>query len=399
MNRRVFVKTMGLAGAASCLAGRATDAAVETAADTAAKPKVATRPFGKTGRDVSMLSLGGMFDIPNNQRILRQAYEYGVTYWDTADCYGGGKSETGMGLFFEKFPERRKDIFLVTKSDKRDPAGMTELLARSLERMKTDYIDLYFIHGVKSLKEMTGETRAWAEKAKKEGKIKLFGFSTHANMEDCLIGAPELGFIDGIMVKYNFHLMESDRMKKGVEACVKAGIGLTAMKVQAGGPIKMDSETAVELADSLLKTGYTEGQAKLKVVWDAPGISAICSQMPDLKLLMMNIAAALNRTSLSRHERDLFRRYAEETRGSFCAGCDRICSARSGGLPVCDVMRQLMYHDAYGELGWAREQFLGLPADARARLAGADYRAAEAACPQGLPIGRLMREAAARWTA
>jgi aryl-alcohol dehydrogenase-like predicted oxidoreductase len=117
-----------------------------------------------------------MFDIPSNQLLLRQAVKWGVTYWDTADCYEGGRSERGVGKFFGKYPETRKKIFLVTKSDARDPGGMTRLLNRSLERMKTDYVDLYFVHGISSIDELDDDTRAWAKKAKAEVKIKFFGF-------------------------------------------------------------------------------------------------------------------------------------------------------------------------------------------------------------------------------
>ena len=82
--------------------------------------KVPKRPFGKSGIDVPILAMGGMFDILNNQITMKQALECGVTYWDTADCYEGGRSEKGIGKFLASHPEARKEIFLVTKSDARD---------------------------------------------------------------------------------------------------------------------------------------------------------------------------------------------------------------------------------------------------------------------------------------
>lgn len=131
-----------------------------------------------------------------------------------------GKSEIGIGQFFGKYPEARKEVFLVTKSDSRDPEGMTKLLHRSLDRMKTDHVDCYFIHGMKKIEEINQETRIWVEKAKAEGKIRFFGFSTHSNMEDLLLGAARLGWVDGIMASYNFRLMHTDKMKAAVDACV-----------------------------------------------------------------------------------------------------------------------------------------------------------------------------------
>ncbi|NIO07642.1 MAG: aldo/keto reductase, partial [Deltaproteobacteria bacterium] len=94
--------------------------------------------------NVSCLSLGGIFDVTSNQLVLRQALNRGVTYWDTATSYVGGKSEIGIGKYFEKYPEARKKVFLVTKSGASSPRGLTKHLNRSLDRMKTDYIDLFF---------------------------------------------------------------------------------------------------------------------------------------------------------------------------------------------------------------------------------------------------------------
>ena len=66
---------------------------------------------------------------------------------------------------------------------------------------------------------------------------------------------------------------------------------------------------------------------------------------------------------------------------------------KASGLPVCDVMRHLMYDRAYGDADLARRSFGALPQDVRARLATADYAMAERVCPQRLPVARLMREA------
>ena len=225
----------------------------------------------KTGANVSILSLGGMFNIASNQMLMKQAMKWGVTYWDTADCYQRG-SENGIGKYFKKYPEDRNRVFLVTKSDARTPKGMTKLLDRSLEKMKTNYIDLYFVHGIDSIDELDESTKTWAEKAKATGKIRFFGFSTHSNMEECLQEAAGLGWIDGIMMTYNYRLMHKDRMKRAVDACVEAGIGLTAMKTQGGGQVKTNTETELKLAGRFMQKGFTDAQAKLMAVWQNPNI-------------------------------------------------------------------------------------------------------------------------------
>lgn len=398
MGRRDFIKAAGVMGAGSLLAAKG---AMAQPPPSSATPdpgpvRVGARPFGKTGAQVSILSLGGMFDIPSNQLLLKQALKWGITHWDTADCYEGGKSELGIGQFLSKYPETRKEIFLVTKSDSRDPAGMTKLLNQSLERMKTDYVDLYFIHGMSRISEIGKETKAWVENAKSEGKIRFFGFSTHSNMEDLMIEASKLGWIDGIMMTYNFRIMHQDKMKSAVDACTRAGIGLTAMKTQGGGSVRMESETELELAGKFLKQGFNDKQAKLKAVWQNERIANICSQMPNLTILMDNIAAALDRTKLSAEDFDLLDRYACETAPSYCAGCAHLCeSAIEANAPIRDVMRCLMYFNAYGERDQARSLFAAIPGPLRDQMAAFDYTAAEERCPQGIRIGRLMREAVA----
>jgi hypothetical protein len=389
-SRREFLKTTGAAGvgllAASSFPGTA-------AAQDAGR--VPTRPFGKTGVDVAILSLGGMFDIPNNQLMMRQAMKWGVTYWDTANSYEGGNSELGIGRYFAKYPEDRKSVFLVTKSTAWSVKGMSDHLDLSLERMKVDYVDLFFVHAIRNISSMDRDRQRWGEKAKADGKIRFFGFSTHSNMEECLLAAPSLGWIDAIMMTYNYRLMHTDKMRRAVDACAKAGIGLTAMKTQGGGQVLTSSAEELKLGGRFVQSGYTQGQAKLKAVWENPQIASICSQMPAMTLLAENTAAAVNRTKLSSAEREMLQHHAQAGASGYCAGCTEICEAAlPAAVPVGRVMRYLMYCRSYGNQDFARSRFNALPAATRAAMARIDYTAAEARCPQRMPIGRLMREAA-----
>jgi len=398
-SRRDFLKTAGAAGAASVLNPFGSVVMAEE------KPtqniNVSTRPFGKTGVNVSVLSLGTMFDTGSNQLLLRQAIQKGVTYWDTADCYENGKSEEGIGKYFGKYPEDRKKVFLVSKSCDYTPDGMSKLLQRSFERMKTDYVDLYFLHGISSVKDIYEGTKEWAEKAKKDKKIRFFGFSTHKNMEDCLLDAAKLGWIDGIMMTYNYRVMDSDKMKQAVEACQKAGIGLTAMKTQGKSPgldfLKSDPETAKKLMERLLQKGFTEHQAKIKAVWENNAyISCVCSQMPNMTILMANTAAALDKTKLSSADMNLLKAYAKETTSDYCTGCSHLCeSGLDCPVPVSDVMRYLMYSRAYGDHRLAVNMFREIPPEIREQMASLDYSVIEQRCPRKMAIGQLMKEAAA----
>ena len=389
LSRRDFLKTTGAASVGSIFT--AFNSLTEASEGTR---KVPTRPFGKAGINVPILGFGGSLDTSMSLLVLRQAFNWGVTYWDTANTYMGGKSEKGIGRYLEKYQEDRKRIFLVTKSHAWTLNGMSQDLDLSLERMRTNYIDLFFLHSVRSINDLDDDTKIWADKKKSQGKIRFFGFSTHSNMEACMLGASKLGWIDGIMMRYNYRLMHTDEMKRSVEACTKAGIGLTAMKTQGGGQVSADSETELKLAGHFLRKGYTDAQAKLKAVWVNPDVSCICSEMPNLTILMSNIAAALDKTKLSFRDMELLQHYARETRPNYCAGCADICeSSIHGNIPISDVMRCLMYARSYGNFQRAKTQFQKLPVIARRQMALMDYSLAEQKCPQKMDVGKLMKEA------
>ncbi len=395
LTRRDFIKTIGLAGIASTgLDARMGSAASEEAG--AVKGATPRRKLGKTGVEVSVLALGGMFDTINNQLLLRQALTWGVNFWDTAEGYGNGLSEEGYGRFLTRNPDARKEVFLTTKLRPGDAGAMTEGLDKCLKRLTTDHVDLFYVHGINDFNEIAAPKpfRQWASEMKKAGKIKFFGFSSHTNMEDCLLRAAKEDWIDAAMITYNFRIMQTPKMKEAVAACVERGIGLVAMKTQGGGQVSTESETELQLAGRFLQRGFTDKQARIKAVLENPNIASICSQMPSLTIVSANVAAVRDQTRLSVSDLELLEKFAAETRESYCAGCGRIChEAVAEAVPISDVMRCLMYYRDYGERDLAREVYAGLPVQARERLTQVDYSLAEKACPQRLAISRLMREA------
>ena len=390
INRRTFLKAAGLGSASSIMA---------FSGGIAANPPekgMPTRIFGKTGVKVPILTLGGGLDFTQNWILLKIALDRGVSYWDTANNYVNGNSEIGIGQYFERFPEDRKKVFLCTKvSGSTDPAVMTKQLHLSLERLQTDMIDLYFIHGMKKPDLLTPDIRAWAEKAKSEMKIRFFGFSTHSNMAPMLLRAATLGWIDGIMTSYNYHLMLEDDMKRGIEACHKADIGLTAMKTQGEFFKLFSTGRQLSLARTFMNKGYTIEQAKLKTVWSDERIASCCSKMKNVTTLNANVAAAVGDTDLSRGDLHRMERYANASRQSYCTGCSDTCeTAMDQECHIADVLRYMMYQESYGETDEAKRLFAQLPEGERSAMVSRDYSVAEQRCPHNIEIGKMMRKAA-----
>jgi len=400
-SRRHFIKIAGAAGLGSAMVPLSSLTRAQSSPSTRESEQmiVPTRPFGKTGVDVSILALGGGLTT-SDQLMFRQAFKMGVTYWDTADSYRWGKNEKAIGKYFAKFPDDRKKIFLVTKTATSDPQELTEKLNTSLQRMNTSYIDMYFIHYLSDVKnELTSEVKTWAEKTKAKGKIRFFGFSAHKNMESSMLEAAKLGWIDGIMMSYNYRLMVNDKMKRAVDACVKAGIGLTAMKTQAAfsanlyAAIGSETDSALKMTENFLEKGYTAEQAKLKVVWENTNIASICSAMPNMTILQANVAAALNKNHLSEGDRQRMEQYSQQTAPGYCAGCANICeSVVDLNVPISDILRYSMYHHSYGDRDTAERLFNELPSDVKLNMLKADYCEAEKYCPQKIKIGKVLKK-------
>jgi predicted aldo/keto reductase-like oxidoreductase len=397
VNRRNFLKTVGVAGLGSVIGSKVMADSNEPNARQPEKPEqtpqVPTRKFGKTDMQVSALCLGAI-DITEQQVVLHACTKWGVTHWDTAPVYTGGNSELCLGRFLSANPDIRKKLFIATKgSHARNAKEAEERLRESLKRMNTDYVDVFYgVHGLENIAQLTDDYKTWAEDAKKKGLIRQFGFTTHKNMAQSLYTASKLGWVDAILTTYNFRLTKNAQMQKAVDACYKAGIALTAMKTQKGVTVETDEDK--KLIEHFSAKGFTEGQAKLKAVFEDERFASVSVGMESVTRVTENVAAVLDKTKLTREDKDVLERYAMETCSGYCAGCAHICDAALPQAPyVSDVMRSLMYHNNYGDKQLARQTFAAIPASVRANLLNIDYSAVEARCPQRMPIAKLMRQA------
>ena len=230
MRRRVFV--------GSVLAG--------LGVPRAAKPKeggIPTRVLGRTGQKLTIIGEGGarfhLVPFEEGKAVVRRAYQLGINYFDMARSYGDGNAEDVYGA---AIPEFRKEIFLTSKSGQRTRAGAEKDLETSLRRMKTDYLDLWQMHGVAKMSEVEqifgpgGAIEAF-EAAKKAGKCRFIGYT---GCRDPLVHVAMLKHAE----RFDTALMplhSSDRAfgagpemsfeLTALPAAVERGVGIFAIKV------------------------------------------------------------------------------------------------------------------------------------------------------------------------
>ena len=172
-------------------------------APAAANDVLPRRQLGKNGPQVTMLCMGGMMAALSPDYI-DIAWSMGIRYFDTADCYLKGKSEGIFGAWLAKYPERRKEIFLVSKDHPHQgPEQLLEMIDKRLAACGTTYLDAFYIHGL-GPREYGDDSLNWpksdafkktAETLKKSGKVKMVGFSCHdGRLPDYLNAAAEGGF-------------------------------------------------------------------------------------------------------------------------------------------------------------------------------------------------------------
>ncbi|NQT02216.1 MAG: aldo/keto reductase [Planctomycetes bacterium] len=396
-DRRNFLKAAGAAGLSSVLVSTGRTNAEEKP-QKPKYPQVPKRKLGKLKVEIPYLSFGTFQVDVENQILLRKTLQYGVNFWDTAYNYGGGNSELGIGKFLTKNKNARKNLFLVTKaSGARSPKEIEKRLKTSLERMNTNYIDLYYgLHQCSNPAWLTDNVKKWAESAKKRKLIRHFGITTHDNMSKVLAAAAKLPWIEVIMTPFNFYQMQDPEMQAAVDACHKAGIGLIAMKtLGTGQKIKTDADK--KLVEHFLQRGFTKEQAKIKLVLEDKRFSSACVGMKNISVLNSNLAVAFDKTKLTQADREVFNQYAKATCDGYCAGCADICNSALDKVSyVSDIMRYLMYHNSYGEQAEAKRLFARIPAGVRNKLLDTDYSLAEARCPQRLPIRELITEAVSK---
>jgi uncharacterized protein len=407
-SRRSFIQstlTLPVALAAAPVAFASAAAMADTPA---AKPATTEKPaetpgplpmrkMGKTDRKVTMLNLGGM-EKALSPAYLDIAWNSGIRYFDTADCYLGGKSEKVVGEWIAKYPERRKELFLVSKDHPRQgPQQLLQMIDRRLEACGTNYLDAFYIHGLGPREYGDGslewpksdEFKKVAEKLKESGKVKMVGFSCHdGRLNDYLSAAAEGGFVDIIMLAYKAFYAKGDAFDKALDACHDKGIALVAMKTMR------NTKDAPARLPEFDKMGLTLHQAVLQAVWSDPRISSICNQLDNVGQIETSTAAARSyKKPLSAEHRELLRQtILASNRHTFCPGCPACDSFAAGStLALKDISRAVTYYEQDGDLS-ARELYQSLPVFSRG-ASGENLAALRDNCDYHVDYPSLVRRA------
>jgi len=390
VHRRGFLQTGALATASAL--------SLPTVSQSAPQPaksrQLPRRPLGKTGAEVTILNLG-TWQSPGTDRLLRFAYAHGVRYFDTADCYG---SEPAIGRWLQAMPEVRKEIFLATKDHPSSPRDLLPMLDRRLAALQTDYVDLFFIHGIGTEDPYGPQSLEWPKSKewkdafdaiKKTGKARFLGFSCHhSRRAEYLQAAADGGFVDAIMLQHTPWLAADDPLNRALDACHKKGIGLVSMKQVAGHGEEL--KEVVRRVPTLKEKGLTPYQGLLHAIWTDERISACCVSMRNTDQITENSLAATKFQPMNRAEIDQLRDACLAAGPTFCADCDGRCATAAGtGAALGDLARFLTYHDQYGYRGEARRLY-GQLSESQRNWTGADLEAARRACPNRLDFTSLL---------
>ena len=374
------------------------------------------RQLGKTCIDISALGFGcmrlpvidrkqEMIDYPASARLIYHAIENGVNYIDTAYFYHAqvfgqkGESEPFLGKTLSG--GWRQKVNLATKMPLfilRRKEQMESYLEEQLERLKTDYLDFYLLHG------LDGETwdrmcnlgvREFLDKKKAEGKIRFPAFSFHGQADDFK------RICDGYdwayaQIQYNYMDIDFQAGYKGLKYASEKGIGVVVMEPLKGGKLanNLPEEMGSVINNSEIKRSPAEWA--LRYVWNEAGVSTLLSGMNSMEQLEENIRISNEAVpgSLSNDESKLFDSLRDAMGVRIKADCTacRYCMPCASGVEIPEVLSALNNAAKWNDSNQWLTGYTRVTGKAGKCTA---CRECEEICPQGLPISSLMKESLA----
>jgi uncharacterized protein len=348
-SRRSFIKK-SVAG----LAGAAVLPSAISNAETPKKKKTILRTLGKTGLKVPIVSMGVM--NADNPNLVRAALDAGITHLDTAWFYQMGRNEEMVGKVVKERP--RDSVIVATKIwEPRDRTtglfpktakvdSFMEKFNTSMKRLQMDYVDILYLHSVSKKESVMFETYLnLMQKLKKEGKIRFIGVSTHRNEPEVIRAAADSGVYDVVLTAYNFQQKHHNEVKSAIDYATKKGLGIVAMKTQAG--VYWDSKEKQFPID--MKAALKWALQDENVHTSIPGFTTFDQMYLDLSI-MENLGLT------DKEKKDLIPPDKNKMgmTGLYCQQCDQCLSQCPKGVEIPELMRSFMYAYGYKNLEKAK---------------------------------------------
>lgn len=366
------------------------------------------RDYGNTGIRLSALGFGAMrlpeverngkveVDEEKSIQMIRRAFELGVNYIDSAYIYHDGYSEVVVGKAIKSW---RDQVYLSTKSPGhliKKPGDYRRILEEQLTRLREDYLDFYYFHGIGYQTFMETDQRSnWlkeAEQAKAEGLIKHITFSFHALPQE-LIQLVDLGIFSGVLCQYNF----LDRSNEEAIAYAQSkGLGVAIMGPVGGGRIAGLPE---KIRQELNLPVESNVELALRFVLANPNVNCALSGMGSLQMVEENARYAGNTAPLKTEEvgsiNTLMQKY-RKLADLYCTGC-KYCLPCPKGIDIPSIFSFYNYYNVYELKEYARENYAGFGKSPWLPEIKADAciecGACEIKCPQKIKIREQLKEA------
>ncbi len=305
------------------------------------------RTLGNTGVKLPIVSMGVM--NTDNPNLIRAGLDAGIVHLDTAQAYLEGKSEIIVGEVLKDRP--RDSYFLSTKilpewdateewgnrkiSDSFTRDIFLEKLNFSLKNLQMDYIDILYLHMPNNRESALTERLLDAlTTAKKQGKIRFAGVSFHENFIELFRAAVESNVYDVILTVYNIQMFGWQEMDQVIDEAAKAGLGIIAMKTQAGGYWDKERQHPINMKAALKWALQNEN-----ICTAIPGVTTYDQLSLDISI-MENLALTPEEIN------DLQKGQELGMTGLFCPQCRKCIEQCRKGLDIPTLMRSYMY--AYG---------------------------------------------------
>lgn len=308
-NRRMFLKSLAGVTAGLTFTGAIKGGNTENDRLGEVLPK---RKLGRTNEYVTMLGTGGYHigwtTERDAQEVIEASLEGGVRFFDTAESYGDGMSETRYGKYLT--PKYRDLVFLMSKSTGVDAKTVMKHLEGTLRRLKTDQLDLYQVHAISTPEDVDNRIQQGVLdvllKAKEEGKIKYLGFTGHQNPfahARMLEKTKESNIFDTVLMPVNVLDQTYFSFTKNVlPQALERNMGILAIKSLADGRFFSKKEQVNWTSDDPLIPNYLSIKEAMHFVWSLP-VTVLISGNENATFMREKIALARSFVKLSEEQK------------------------------------------------------------------------------------------------